>query len=298
MLRTPNLKPDLTLMRRMLAATGCLTLLAGLAGCATPPPPAPTTAPSEAVLRELVLKVIKDNPKVVLETLQAYQKEATAAAQQSEEDKVRAKIAALDLHGMVGESPTRGAPGGKVLMFEFADFQCPYCARASDTVRKFVDAHADEVTLVYKHLPLTDIHPEAENAARAAFAAQRQQKFWEYHDALYAREGKLDEAAYVAIAKSLGLDLARFDADRRGDAATTALQRDLLLGTDLGIGATPAFLLGREPFAGALPREALEEILANVKAAALPPGGLSTGTIPAKVTAPDVTPATSPASGP
>lgn len=136
---------------------------------------------------------------------------------------------------------------------------------ASETLRQFIEKHGAEVTLVYKHLPLTDIHPESERAARAAWAAGRQGKFWEYHDALFANQRNLNEAKYIELATRLSLDPRKFDDDRGSDAATIALQRDLALAAQLQIGGTPFFLFQGEPLAGALPLEALEQVLLAVK---------------------------------
>lgn len=234
-----------------------------LGACAqTPIQPPPL---DEKLIEMKVLQVIRENSGQVLATLAQYQQEQATAQQKAADDAQRAQISKLDLPTLVGDSPTLGDPRQKLLLFEFSDFQCPFCASASATLKKFIEKHDDEVTLVYKHLPLTDIHPEAERAARAAWAAGRQSKFWEYHDALFAQQRELREATYGSIATKLGLDEKKFDSDRRSDAAGTSIQRDLALGTQLQISGTPFFLMQDEPFAGALPLSALEEILQRVK---------------------------------
>lgn len=244
--------------RRLLPA-----LLGLLVGACTQAPLAPHPL-DENLIRNQVLKVIRENPQLIAETLTEYQQNRAAAQQKAANDALRAQISQLDLEALIGDSPTLGNRARKVLLFEFSDFQCPYCGHAADTIRKFVEKHR-EVTLVYKHLPLTEMHPEAERAARAAWAAGRQEKFWQYHDALFAQQQNLSEKTYRAIATALGLDLKRFNADRRSDAAEISLQRDLALASKLEISGTPSFLMQHEPFAGALPLEALEEILQRVK---------------------------------
>ena len=250
------------------------SLLLLLSACTHAPVASPPI--DERLLEEKVLQVIRKNPAEILKTLTQFQQDQVVAQQKAAESAQRALIAQLDLPSLVGDSPTLGNSKRQILLFEFSDFQCPYCASAADTLRKFIEKHHAEVTLVYKHLPLTDIHPEAERAARAAWAAGRQGKFWEYHNALFAQQRDLKEATYGAIATKLALDLKKFDTDRRGEAAGTSIQRDLALGSQLQISGTPFFLMQGEPFAGALPLEALEEIFQRVKDKPnVPPAALS-----------------------
>lgn len=252
--------------------TGALSLVL-LAGCASSPPPAPSL--DKAAVRAEVMAVIRENPQLLIDTLTDYQRAQALARQQADEQAMRARIAQIDWPAAVADSPTRGAPARQFLLFEFADFQCPFCARANDGLRQFADAHRDEITLVYKHLPLTEMHPEAERAARAAWAAQQQGRFWEYHDALFARQTELKDATFTAIARELGLDIARFERDRGSDAAARAIQKDLALARQLQVSGTPFFLLGGEPLAGALPRDAFEQVFSRLKRAASADAGTS-----------------------
>jgi protein-disulfide isomerase len=99
--------------------------------------------------------------------------------------------------------------------------------------------------LVYKHFPLSQIHPQALPAARAAWAAGRQGKFWPFHDALFSNQSKLSEEFYQETAKTLGLNLERFNSDRKGEASLQAIQKDLDLAERLALQGTPTFLLQR-----------------------------------------------------
>jgi protein-disulfide isomerase len=100
-------------------------------------------------------------------------------------------------------------------------------------------------------------------AATAAWAAQQQGKFWEYHDALFTNQNKLGESLYVNIAKKLNLDLAKFEKDRR--IANTAIAKDLQLAEKLGLSGTPSFIINSETFSGAIQLSDLEDILARSK---------------------------------
>lgn len=214
-------------------------------------------------LREQVLQIIRENPEVILEAVQAYQQQQRAKEQQAQQaflQQAKANPTAL-----IGSSPTKGAKNGKVVLIEFSDFQCPFCAKADSTLKQFMDKYGDRVTLVYKHLPLTSIHPEALPAARASWAAAQQGKFWPFHDALFANQRQLGEALYRETAKSLGLDLQKFDRDRASQAANAAIQQDLEMAETLGIDGTPFFIMNGEVLAGAVSLADLEAALAKVQ---------------------------------
>ncbi|NEQ89169.1 MAG: thioredoxin domain-containing protein, partial [Moorea sp. SIO2I5] len=163
----------------------------------------------------------------------------------------------------IGSSPTTSAIEDKIVLVEFSDFQCPFCARAHDTVKEFIAKHGDEVILVYKHFPLTRIHSQALPAAQAAWAATQQGKFWQYHDALFANQKQLGEELYVEIAQDLDLDLEQFNRDR--NAADRAIAEDMQLAQLLGLSGTPFFVMNGESFSGAVPLQQIEAILARVR---------------------------------
>src|SRR5215469_5703918 len=96
------------------------------------------------------------------------------------------------------------------LVIEYADFECPFCAALSAKLARV------EVHRVFRHFPVRSSHPRAWAAACAAEAAGAQGRFWEMHDLLFSDQGRLEDPHLWARARSLGLDLARFEADRRG----------------------------------------------------------------------------------
>lgn len=211
-------------------------------------------------LKEQVLQIIRENPEAIVDSVQAYQRQQQAA--QQKEQQALLQQTTTNPRALIGTSPTTGARTGKVLLVEFSDFQCPYCSKAQAILQPFMAKHSDAVTLVYKHFPLTNIHAEAMPAAKAAWAAGRQGKFWEYHDALFTHQERLGEAFYQETANALKLDLKRFDRDRAN--AETAIQQDIALGQKLGLAGTPFFVMNGEPFSGVSSVEALEQTLAEV----------------------------------
>lgn len=89
----------------------------------------------------------------------------------------------------VNNSPISGSKDSKVIIVEFSDFECPFCSRAYATVKQIQADYPNDVAVAYKHLPLTQLHPNAERAAQASVCAREQGKFWEYHDILFESQG-------------------------------------------------------------------------------------------------------------
>jgi protein-disulfide isomerase len=215
--------------------------------------------PSDKQLEEQVLDIIRRNPQVIIESVQKYQQDqANAQIQQ------RFKQVVGEPVSIIRQSPTTGSPDRKIILAEFSDFQCPFCARAHNTVKEFMAKHKDKVTLTYKHFPLQQIHPEALPAARASWAAAQQQKFWEFHDQLFAEQSRLGEGLYTEIAQKLGLNLDQFNTDRNSKTSEDAVLADFQLGRELGIEGTPAFFLNDRFFSGAVSLAEMEEKLSSL----------------------------------
>ncbi len=103
----------------------------------------------------------------------------------------------------------RGSLDAPVTVVEYGDFECPYCGQAEPVVRELL-ADFGDVRYVWRHLPLTDVHPHAQLAAEAAEAAAEQGAFWEMHDLLLAHQDALDPDDVLGYAEQLGLDVDRF----------------------------------------------------------------------------------------
>jgi protein-disulfide isomerase len=122
-------------------------------------------------------------------------------------------------------------------VIEYGDYECPYCAKVPKDL---------PVKLVFRHFPVLSKHPRARVLAHAAEAAALQGKFWEMHDSLFADQGHLDLPHVWRRAEELGLDIDRFEADRRSDAVAERVQRDFRSGIRAGVVSTPTlFVAGR-----------------------------------------------------
>lgn len=140
------------------------------------------------------------------------------------------------------------------LLIEYGDYECPYCARADQLLAEL------PVRRVFRHFPVVSKHPRARVLAAAAEAAALQGRFWEFHDALYADQGRIDDPHLWQRAERLGLDLERFEADRRSQAVAERVERDFRSGLRAGVVTTPTFFLDGERFSG-IPDAALLERL-------------------------------------
>jgi protein-disulfide isomerase len=143
-------------------------------------------------------------------------------------------------------SPTRGPDDAPVTIFEFADFECPHCAMAVPMLDAVMEAHPGKVRLVYKSYTLP-FHQHGEPAARAAFAAGAQGKFWEMEHLLFERQQHLEDADLERYAGMLRLDIAKWKSDMDAPAIKTRLADDHKLGEELNLKGTPTiYVNGRE----------------------------------------------------
>src|SRR6188472_2720315 len=120
----------------------------------------------------------------------------------------------------------RGEAGAPVIL-EYGDYECPYSRQAFRAIERVERELSGRVRFAFRHFPLTEIHPHALAASRAAEAAALQDRFWEMHNMLFHRQKALDDDDLRRYAIELGLDVARFDSDRSGDPVLKRIQRDV-----------------------------------------------------------------------
>ncbi len=142
--------------------------------------------------------------------------------------------------------PMRGDPGAPVTLVEFADFECPFCARSVAFVDSIAQIWPHDVKIVFEEFPIA-AHANAELAAEAAYAAADQGAFWKMHDLMYAWGGRLDREALLTLAAEAGLDQRAFAAALVTHRYRRRVQRDIAEGKRVGVDGTPTFFLdGRE----------------------------------------------------
>jgi protein-disulfide isomerase len=172
----------------------------------------------------------------------------------------------------VGKSPVRGSATALVTIVEFADFQCPYCAKVDPTLKQIAAAYQGDVRFVWKNEPLP-FHANAEPAAELALEARAEKGdagFWDAHDKLYASQPSLEAADLEKVAAAMKLDVAKVKAAIKTHKYKAEIEADSDLGDDLQANGTPHFFINGKRLVGAQPFEAFKAIidpeLANAKA--------------------------------
>jgi len=157
------------------------------------------------------------------------------------------------------DSPAKGPTGAPVLIVEFADFECPHCAATRPMLDDLFKRYEGQIRFVYKNFPLGS-HQYAEKAARASIAAHKQNKFWEMEVALFDNHANLQPALMEQLAKSIGLDMPRFQKDWESEAVADLVARDRKQGERLELSGTPSiFINGRKFESAGEFKEDLEE---------------------------------------
>jgi protein-disulfide isomerase len=186
----------------------------------------------------------------------AKEQEQQAQAEMEEQFKNPVKMDA-------GNSPVKGNAAAKVTIIEFSDFECPYCRRGYETMEQLLGMYPNDVKVVFKHYPLP-FHKQAEPAAKAAWAAQQQGKFWEYHEMLFKNQERLGTDFYISAAKELKLDADKFTKDMNSDAAAKQVKEDTEIGQKNGIQGTPGFFVNGVAVKGAYPAAHFKTIIDRV----------------------------------
>jgi protein-disulfide isomerase len=137
----------------------------------------------------------------------------------------------------------RGPSSASVTLVEYGDFECPFCARAYPVVRDLERRYADDLRVVFRHNPIGREHPHAHLAAQASEAAALQGKFWPMHDALFEHQNALEEHDLVERARSMGIDITRFERDLRSHAVVDRVHADEVSAVRSRVIATPTFFV-------------------------------------------------------
>jgi Na+/H+ antiporter NhaA len=176
----------------------------------------------------------------------------------------------LDLVDAVDEERdhVRGPEDATVTVVEYGDFQCPYCGQAETAIRAELQTDHD-VRYVWRHLPLTDVHPQAQLAAEASEAAAAQGAFWPMHDLLLTRQEKLSGADLMRYAREQGLDTDRFHEDLMRHVHAGRVAQDVETADVSGVSGTPTFFINGQRYTGTF---SVDGLTAAVRAARIRAG--------------------------
>jgi Na+/H+ antiporter NhaA len=161
----------------------------------------------------------------------------------------------------------RGPMMAPVTMVEYGDFECPYCGRAEPVVRELLGEFGD-VRYVWRHLPLSDVHPNAQLAAEASEAAARQDAFWEMHDLLLDHQDALEPSDLMGYAEQLGLEIERFTNDLREHEGAAQIAEDVDSADISGVSGTPTFFINGQRHYGAYDIDTLSKAVVTAGARA------------------------------
>lgn len=158
------------------------------------------------------------------------------------------------------DDPVRGPKDAPITIVEFSEYQCPFCARVTPTLKALEQKYAGKVRVVYKDFPLQN-HLQAPKAAEAAHCAGDQGKYWELHDRMFANQQQLQVPELKKHAAALGLDQAAFDQCLDSGKHAARIQEDIALGNAMGVSSTPTLYINGRVVTGAQPQPVFESII-------------------------------------
>jgi len=158
----------------------------------------------------------------------------------------------------------QGPASAAVTLLEYGDFECPYCGAAYLIIKEIQEIMGDRLRFVFRHFPLTQIHPRAEPAAEASEAAGAQGQFWEMHDLLFENQQLLDAGHLAGFAEALGLDTERFVRELEQGRHQKRVREDFMSGVRSGVNGTPAFFINGLRYDGSWDIAPLVEALESV----------------------------------
>lgn len=160
----------------------------------------------------------------------------------------------------------RGRTDAPLTLVEYGDFECPFCARATGVAHELRDRFGTDLRYVFRHLPLPDVHPHAELAARAAVAAAAQGRFWEMHDILFGHQDELEFEDIVGYAAEAGLDVETFLRDLDTEETAAKVRGDVASAEASGARGTPTFFVGTQRHTGPHDTQTLSDALERSRA--------------------------------
>lgn len=259
----------------LVAALGAAVLLAAVAA---PPAAAQKSTAADAELspaeklrfESLIREYLMNNPEVILQAVQKLKEREAAQAKTRSREAIAENAAALFDDP---DSPQIGPADAPVTLVEFLDYQCGYCKKMFPILHELAERR-DDLRIVFKDLPF--LGPKSRVAARAALAAQRQDAYYAFHEAVMTMRGQLSKARLLDVAASLGLDVDRLERDMADPAIDARIDGNVALARALGIGGTPALVVGETLIPGAVGYDQLARLVDRAKAEA--DKGTDTGT--------------------
>lgn len=233
--------------------------------------------------KEDLKKMLKENPEIITESIKANPakfiealNEAVKSAQEGEgkkrEEEEKKQLESAFNNPLQAEirpdESWRGNKDAPITLIEYSDFECPFCSRGYQTVMELMKKYDGKIRFAYKHLPLS-FHPQAMPASQyyEAIRLQSPEKAWQFHDAIYQNQRKLQngESFLKAEAKKLGVDMNKLAKDVKSEAVQSRIDADMAEAAKFGFQGTPGFLLNGIPVKGAYPTSHFDGLIEELK---------------------------------
>ncbi len=208
----------------------------------------------ETVIRDYLM----ENPSLIIDSINEYRNRQQIAEREKQQEALQTKRAELEK----SSSPFAGKEDAAVTVVEFFDYNCGYCKRALDGVARLIEENED-VKVVFKEFPI--LSESSDLAARWALAADKQDRYFDYHAALMEFRGPKNEQTLSSMAESLGLDVQQMKNDANSEEVREEIAQTRALASDLGISGTPAFIIGDQLSPGFVPYETMSEMVRTAR---------------------------------
>lgn len=211
-------------------------------------------------IEDIVKEYLLENPSVVIDALEAHQAQQQEAEASKAQTAIKNNLAAMTSK----DAPSIGASAADadVTVIEFFDYNCGYCKRVIPDIEAILKDDK-KVRFVFKEMPI--LGPTSRTAAAWALAAQKQDRYFDYHVALMEHRGPKNEKELTKIGEKLGLDVKKLQADANSDAIKTEIDEDIAFARDIGINGTPAFIVGETLYPGYLGPQGLKDAIKDTR---------------------------------
>ncbi len=227
-----------------------------------------TTTPAQAAeqfsadqkteIEQMFKDYIMNNGEVVIEAVDAFRQKEEVAEQEKMAETIQSKMSVL----ASADAPSAGNPKGDVTIIEFLDYNCGYCKKAWPDINTVLETDKN-VHFIFREMPI--LGESSKVAAQWALAAQKQDKYFEFHSALMKFKGAKNEKTMLDISKKLGLDTDKMKKDANSKAIKKQLDADIALARSLGVSGTPAFIIGGEFYPGYLGKEGFKDAIKKAR---------------------------------
>jgi protein-disulfide isomerase len=164
-----------------------------------------------------------------------------------------------------------GPKDAAITLVEFSDYQCPFCQKwHAQVYKQLMAAYPGKIRLVYRNLPLTQIHPQAMNAAEAAMCAGDQNAYWQFHEKLFENSAALNDDLYARLASDLGLNVTTFESCMADHKHKDSIESDMQFAINLGVQSTPTFFINGLAVVGAQPLSVFQQVIDDELAGKIP----------------------------